>query len=99
MRRMTLTCLILSLLFAPSFLRAEDTPTTQKTSGSVGAKAGSNAGKKGGIYVVGRGFKTAGHEMKDGFKAAGRGIEKGGRAAGRAFQKAGREIKEFFTGE
>lgn len=60
---------------------------------------GGNTGEKGGIYVVGRGFKTAGHEMEGGFKAAGRGIKKGGQATGHAFQKTGTSIKNFFTGE
>lgn len=60
---------------------------------------GGESGKKGGIYVVGRGFKTAGSEMEKGFKAAGRGIVKGGKATGRGFKKAGGAIKNFFTGE
>ena len=60
---------------------------------------GGESGKKGGIYVVGRGFKTAGHGMEKGFKAAGRGIVKGGKATGRGFKKAGGSIKNFFTGE
>ncbi|HKY64156.1 MAG TPA: hypothetical protein VJR29_12140 [bacterium] len=60
---------------------------------------GGESGKKGGIYVVGRGFKTAGSEMEKGFKAAGRGIVKGGKATGRGFKKAGGAIKGFFTGE
>jgi len=62
---------------------------------SVGGKSG----QKGGIYVAGRAFKTAGKEMGKGFKAAGRGIKKGGKATGRAFKKAGGEISDFFTGE
>ena len=99
MKRITLLVLIFTLCLSAPLIRAEDTPATQKSSGSVGAKAGGNAGEKGGIYVVGRGFKTAGHEMKEGFKAAGRGIEKGGKAAGRGFKKAGHEIHDFFTGE
>ena len=60
---------------------------------------GGDSGKKGGIYVVGRGFKTAGSEMEKGFKAAGHGIVKGGKATGRGFKKAGGAIKNFFTGE
>lgn len=60
---------------------------------------GAESGKKGGIYAVGRGFKTAGSEMEKGFKAAGRGIVKGGKATGRGFQKAGGAVKGFFTGE
>ena len=60
---------------------------------------GGKSGQKGGIYVVGRGFKSAGHGMEKGFKAAGRGIEKGGKATGHAFQKAGHATKNFFTGE
>jgi len=60
---------------------------------------GAESGKKGGIYAVGRGFKTAGSEMEKGFKAAGDGIVKGGKATGRGFKKAGGAIKGFFTGE
>lgn len=60
---------------------------------------GGKTGEKGGIYVVGRAFKTAGHSMEGGFKAAGGGIKKGGKATGRAFQKTGHSIKNFFTGE
>ncbi|MCE9625453.1 MAG: hypothetical protein K8R69_08400 [Deltaproteobacteria bacterium] len=60
---------------------------------------GSHSGQKGGIYVVGRGFKTAGSEMEKGFQAAGHGIVKGGKATGHAFKKAGGAVKGFFTGE
>ena len=60
---------------------------------------GGSSGEKGGIYVVGRGFKTAGSEMEKGFKAAGNGIVKGGKATGRGLKKAGGSIKNFFTGE
>lgn len=60
---------------------------------------GGHSGQKGGIYVVGRGFKTAGGEMEKGFKTAGHGIVKGGKATGHAFKKAGGAIHDFFTGE
>lgn len=92
---------LLSLPFASGGFAASPAPEPKQTQShsEVGKKAGAQAGQKGGIYVVGRGFKTAGHEMKEGFKTAGRGIEKGGKAAGRGFKKAGHEIKGFFTGE
>ena len=105
MRRMTF-CVVAFFSFfliqigGPLCARAADGSESQAShSSSPGAAAGKQAGQKGGIYVVGRGFKTAGHEMKEGFKAAGRGIEKGGKATGHAFKKAGHSIKNFFTGE
>jgi hypothetical protein len=55
--------------------------------------------KKGGIYKVGRAFKTAGHGIKKGGIAAGHGIKKGAKATGHAFEKAGSSIKHTFTGE
>jgi len=60
---------------------------------------GGKSGEKGGIYTVGRGFKTAGGAMEGGFKTAGHGIVKGGKATGHAFKKAGGAVKNFFTGE
>lgn len=103
----------LALLFAltwifsaalPASLFAEDAPKsksqeTVQQDASDDKPVGGESGKKGGIYVVGRGFKTAGSEMEKGFKAAGRGIVKGGKATGHGFKKAGGAIKGFFTGE
>ena len=89
----------------PASLSAEDAPKSQseetvKQDASDDDKpVGGETGKKGGIYVVGRGFKTAGSEMEKGFKAAGKGIVKGGKATGRGFKKAGGAVKDFFTGE
>lgn len=73
--------------------------TVQQDADDDDRPIGAESGKKGGIYTVGRGFKTAGSEMEKGFKAAGRGIVKGGKATGRGFQKAGGAVKGFFTGE
>ena len=78
--------------------RSQET-VEQDAKGDDDKPVGAESGKKGGIYAVGRGFKTAGGEMEKGFKAAGRGIVKGGKATGRGFKKAGGAIKNFFTGE
>ncbi len=75
---------------------AETQPHAQVSSEKpIGAKAG----QKGGIYTVGRAFKSAGGSMEKGFKAAGRGIKKGMIKTGHGFKKAGSSIKNFFTGE
>jgi hypothetical protein len=101
MKRMIYVSLAFLLLAAPisstSFSETSQHATTESSSSQkpIGAKTG----EKGGIYVVGRAFKSAGHSMGEGFKAAGRGIKKGGVATGHAFQKAGHSIKNFFTGE
>ena len=76
---------------------AEDSKTEQDAKDEK--PVGGHSGQKGGIYVVGRGFKTAGSEMEKGFKTAGHGIVKGGKATGHAFKKAGGAVKDFFTGE
>jgi len=112
MWRIRILSLILPVLLLagalPSLSHAEETQVEAdaKENNAVGGKAG----EKGGIYVVGRGFKTAGktmeggfvtagHGMEKGFKAAGHGIKKGGQATGRGFKKAGGSIKNFFTGD
>ncbi len=108
MRRLTLLFAFAWIFSAalPASLFAEDAPKSrsqetvqQDAKGDDDKPVGGETGKKGGIYVVGRGFKTAGSEMEKGFKAAGRGIVKGGKATGRGFKKAGGAIKGFFTGE
>jgi hypothetical protein len=93
--------LFMALIFALGFLSPAFAETSEdsKASASSEKSVGSGTGEKGGIYVVGRGFKKAGGEMEKGFKAAGRGIKKGGQATGSAFKKAGGSIKNFFTGE
>jgi len=98
-------CLILLVIFGttqfcPPLAAAESgNGKTVEQDAKEEKPVGGESGKKGGIYVVGRGFKTAGSEMEKGFKAAGRGIVKGGKATGRGFKKAGGAIKNFFTGE
>jgi len=93
------------IISLPTQAATSQSSTTAKKQDAVGGETG----KKGGIYVVGRGFKTAGHEMEGGFKKAGHGMEKGfktaghgivkgGKATGHAFQKAGHSTKNFFTG-
>jgi len=82
-------------LFAETTHSDSHVSNDTKKQDSVGGKTG----EKGGIYVVGRGFKKAGSEMEKGFKAAGHGIVKGGKATGHAFQKAGHATKNFFTGK
>ncbi len=105
MKRPALIAILLLSFFAlslhPSTARATEAkdPKTVQQDAKEDKPVGGESGQKGGIYVVGRGFKTAGHGMEQGFKAAGRGIVKGGKATGRAFKKAGGSIKNFFTGE
>jgi hypothetical protein len=107
MRRLALFFTFAYLISAalPSSLYADETKSRSQETVEQDAKGdddkpvGGSSGKKGGIYVVGRGFKTAGKEMEKGFKAAGRGIVKGGKATGRGFKKAGGAVKDFFTGE
>ena len=91
-------CLSAPLFAEEQKSRSQET-VEQDAKGDDDKPVGAESGKKGGIYAVGRGFKTAGGEMEKGFKAAGRGIVKGGKATGRGFKKAGGAIKNFFTGE
>ncbi len=100
MKKQTFALVILALFCLSVTLPATTFAENTQSSKSDDEKpVGSKSGEKGGIYVVGRGFKTAGHEMGEGFKAAGKGIKKGGKATGRAFKKAGGSVKDFFTGE
>lgn len=112
MKRRLLNLGLLVVLFAAPSLGLLHAETAEDTKAADAAEkpVGGQAGEKGGIYVVGRAFKTTGHTMKDGFvaaghgmekgfKAAGHGIKKGGQATGRGFKKAGGSIKNFFTGE
>lgn len=101
MKRLSLILLVIFGMthFSPIILAESTSDKSVQQDAKEEKPVGGETGKKGGIYVVGRGFKTAGTEMEKGFKAAGRGIVKGGKATGRGFKKAGGAIKNFFTGE
>ncbi len=103
MKRLSIFALSLFALGALSLSQVHATEASNQKTVQSDAKdeksVGGKSGQKGGIYVVGRGFKTAGGAMESGFKTAGHGIVKGGKATGHAFKKAGGAIHDFFTGE
>ena len=70
------TIFLFLAIASPSLLHSTESQPHTTTHKSVGASVGAHEGhKKGGIYKVGRGFKYAGHEMKEGFKSAGHHIK------------------------
>ncbi len=83
----------LLLTFPSTSVTGSDSEKSSQTHSDAEEKSvGGSSGEKGGIYVVGRGFKKAGKTMEKGFVKAGKSMDKG-------FKKAGRSIKNFFTGE
>ena len=85
----------LSIFHVPQAFAGDSTVQEKNltASGSQDSSSATDAGassveQKGGIYKVGRGFKTAGSGMKKGFVKAGHG-----------FSWLGHKFKNFFTGK